>query len=155
MGIFYEQVEVVNRTATPKMVTFDGQRIYLDPNYDEVGDRIEGVVNMIPVQCVPYALNQNVIMGSEEVLDPSAFQSMVGVVFKGKESKRSKKKSWHDCTFFDEAGVTEITRVPQEQIMEEYVADPKAQIVTRGKKIPPSQNAALGVTTAPFDLRTS
>lgn len=154
MGIFYEQVEVVNRTATPKMVTFDGQRIVLEPNYDAFGERIEGVVNMIPSQTVPYALNQNVILGTEAVLDPSSFRSYIGVVYKGKETKKSAKKSWHDCSFCDETGVTEITRVAQQDILEELVADPRATLTRRGKKVPPSQNALIDTNATPFDLRT-
>lgn len=155
MGIFYDQVEVVNRTATPKMVTFDGQRVMLEPNYDEKGKRIEGVVNTLPAQCVPYALNQNVILGTEAVFDPSNFKSYVGVVYKGKETKNGKgRKSWHDCSFFDETAVVEITRVAQGEILDELVADPKATISLKGKKIPPSQNALIDSKTMPFDLRT-
>ena len=157
MGIFHEQVQIVNRTATRKEVIFDGQRMKIEPNYDAQGNKLEGVVNTLPVTAIPYALAQNPIMGTESVVNPSSFRSYIGVVFAGREEKREKRKpkSWHDCSFVDETQVTEITRVAQAEIMEELVADVKATLHTRGKKIPAAIALEAGgmPTTTPFDLQ--
>ncbi len=145
MGIFQSMVEVVNRTSGVLSVRFDGQDMDIPPNYDEKGARIPDVVNVVPKLVIPYLLNQNVIMGSESALDPSSFRSKVGI-------PSAKMKSWQDCSYVP-SGNEEITRVSQAEIMDELVSDPKAKLVTRGKVVPSSAAAALGVDTKPFDLR--
>lgn len=148
MGVFFEQIEVVNRTSEPLQIMYDGQRVVLEPNYTADGKRIEGVHNMVPKQVVPYALNQTVILGSENVKNPTNFRSKIGVI----DRKDKKARSWHDCSFFDLKEETEITRVTQQDILDEY-AEPGAKVVTRGKRRHRSEDMAIDMPTTPFDLR--
>ena len=87
MGIFYQQVELVNRTSKQLEIMYDGQRLYLLPNYTAAGERIPGVVNMVPKQVVPNALNQTVVMGSEKAKDPGNFESKLGLAPKPDQRK--------------------------------------------------------------------
>jgi hypothetical protein len=150
MGIFHEMVEVVNRTSEQLEVIFDGQRTYLAPNYDAAGEPVENVRNMLPRQVVPYALNQNVIMGSEEAMDPSKFESYVGVI---ERKPGQKKHSWHNCAFVSRNTNPEVTRVSEEQINEELIGDARFKTARGGRKHK-ATDAALGVSTAPFDLQS-
>ena len=143
MGIFYEQVEVVNRTSKTIEVVYDGQRIKLKPNYTEDGERVAGVVNMVPKLVIPYALNQNVLMGSEDPMDPSEFQSVIGVV----DPTGKNKHSWNDCSFIEQ-DPEKLTRVP----LEDYLEDPSAKILVRGKVAPRAGDAALGARSV-FDRK--
>ncbi len=138
MGIFHEQVELVNRTAGKLEIMYDGQRVYLAPNYTVDGERIPGVVNLVPKQVVPNALNQTVVMGSEKAKDPSNFESKVGLVPKPEQIKaaaeRGKKlKPWNNCEFLDDRKNTEISRVSRAELMDELVLDPTAKLVVKGK----------------------
>lgn len=142
MGIFHDTVEFVNRTSKPLTVIYDGQRTTIEPNYDAEGNRIKGVVNMLPKIVVPYALNQNVLMGSEDSVDPSDFQSLIGIV----EPKEKQRKSWHDCSYLEQS--EELTRTPLKDVLD----DPKAKIEVRGKLIPRAIDAAVPAT-APFDVK--
>lgn len=150
MGIFHKQIPVINRTCNERLeVIYDGQRTYLDPNYNEIGELLPDVQNAIPERVIPYALAQTVILGTESALNPSHFRSKLGV-------PSEKKKSWGDCSFLeDPTNGGEITRVSQAEIMEEYVADPKAKLVVKGKKKPLSQDSAINAPTMPFDIRPS
>lgn len=151
MGVFHDMVELVNRTSQPLQIMFDGQRTTLEPNYTKDGQFLPDVHNMVPRQVVPYALNQTVIMGSEDVKSPSTFRSKVGVIDRRAEKDpKFRKKSWHDISFFDTRQETEITRVPAEQILEEF-AEPGAKIRAGGRKHRPS-DAAIDAATAPFDF---
>jgi hypothetical protein len=145
MGIFHETVELVNRTSKPLEVIYDGQRTILEPNYDEAGVRQADVHNMLPKIVIPYALNQNVVMGSEDAVDPSHFESLVGVVYNKK--KDGKRHSWHDCTFKEQTD--KLTRTPLENVLE----DPHAEIQVRGRKVPRSVDAQLPGVPTPFDHR--
>ncbi len=131
MGIFQELVEVVVRVPRKLGLRFDGQDMPLLPNYNEIGERIEGVHNMIPRQCIAHLLNQNVRMGTEDPLDPSRFQSLVGII----DPKEKRKKSWHDISFIDESedtGVESMTRVNLREMLED---DPQVKdIKVRGRK---------------------
>ena len=131
MGIFFEQIEIVNRTSRALNVRFDGQDITIPPNYTAEGTRIEGVHTMVPKQVMPFALNQNVVMGSEELEDPSDFRSLVGFI----DRKDRKPKSWHDISFVpvDDQGLDSMTRVPISAVTED---DPEVrQVLVRGRKI--------------------
>jgi hypothetical protein len=151
MGVFHEMVEVVNRTSEQLAIMYDGQRHYLEPNYDAEGNRLPDVHNMVPKRVVPFALNQTVIMGSESFRNPGDFRSKIGII----DKKDKKRKSWHDCSFLEEAE-TEITRVSQEEIMEESVNDPTAKIVVKGKDARRlAQDAQMGSVPTPFDIRTN
>lgn len=145
MGIFQETVELVNRTSKPLEVIFDGQRAILEPNYTNTGERIKGVVNVLPKQVIPYALNQNVVMGTEDAVDPSAFESLIGVVYSAKKDKR--KHSWNDCSYLEQSD--KLTRTPLEDVLD----DANAKIQVRGRLIPRASDASLPGTTTPFDPR--
>lgn len=149
MGIFYEQTEVINRTCNPLNVRFDGQDIEIPPNYDEAGQLMPDVHNMIPTLVVPYALNQSVIMGSEDASDPSSFGSKIGIPLRRKDQK---PKSWNECSFVPEEtepNINTLTRVP----IEDQLDDPSAKVVVRGNKKRKGSDHALGVSTAPFDFK--
>lgn len=148
MGIFHKLIPVINRTCNERLeVIYDGQRTYLEPNYDEVGDLKPDVQNALPERVIPYALAQTVIPGTEAALDPSSFRSKIGV-------PSATKKSWGDCSFLeDPTNGGELCRVSQAEIMEEFVSDPKAKIVVRGKRKPSGQDAIVNARTTPFDIR--
>ena len=130
MGIFFQQVELVNRTSERVEIMYDGQRVYLKPNYTATGERIPGVVNLVPKQVVANALNQSVIFGTEKAKDPSSFQSKIGLV---PPLSQRKLKPWNDCSFYDDSKNTEISRVSQAELMDEIVLDPTAKLVIKGK----------------------
>jgi len=146
MGIFQEMIEMVNRTSRPLNIRFDGQDMELAPNYTAKGERIEGVTNMVPKIVLPYALNQNVVMGSEDAIDPSDFKSLIGVVYNPAKEK-GRKHSWHDCSFLEQSD--KLTRTPLEDVLQ----DPNATIQVRGKVIPRASDAAINTQTTPFDPR--
>lgn len=154
MGIFHQLTEIVNRTAEPIDIRFDGQVKTIEPNYDAEGNLLPEVHNMVPEQVIPYALNQTVIMGSERFEDPSDFRSKIGIPLKSKpDGKRRKEHSWNDCSFLGakelaEEELNKLTRVP----IEEAVDDPSARIVVRGNKKRRSADP-ISKDLAPFDLR--
>jgi hypothetical protein len=143
MGIFFEQIEAVNRTSKPLEIIYDGQRINVPANYTPAGVRIPGVITMVPTQVVPFALNQNVLMGSEDATDPSDFRSLIGFV----DPKAKHAKSWHDISFLEQS--EKLTRTPLEDVLE----DATLKIIVRGKTIPRASDAHVGTTTAPFDIQ--
>ena len=59
MGIFHEQMEIVNRAPWPLTVRFDGAELTVP-----VGK------SFFPKQCWRYALNQNPIMGTQDAFNP-------------------------------------------------------------------------------------
>src|SRR3990167_2818475 len=111
MGIFQDMVEVVNRTSETLSLRYDGQDMAIPPNYTADGEAIEDVRTMIPRQCIPYALSQNPVMGSEDPSDPSNFESLVGIIDPKKNPK--KHHSWYNCDFLpkQEQGIENMTRV--------------------------------------------
>jgi len=145
MGIFHEMSEFVNRTSKPLEVIYDGQRTSLPANYTPEGVVIEDVHTMLPTIIIPYALNQNVKMGSEDAVDPSDFVSLVGIV--RPKNKKGKDHSWYDCSFCEQTD--RLTRVPLEDVLE----DPNATIQVRGKAIPRAIDSGLAGVTTPFDPR--
>ncbi len=136
-------ITLVNRTSKQLDVIFDGQRAYLQPNYTPEGVLLPDVQNVLPKVVLPYALNQNVLMGSEDAIDPSEFTSLIGVKYDG----RGRKHSWNDCSFLEQT--EKLTRVPLEDVLQ----DPNAQIQVRGKAIPRAIDSAMGNAPAPFDPR--
>ncbi len=125
MGIFFEQVEYINRDCIQRQITFDGQRVYLEPNYDEAGNFLPDVHNFGPKICIPYALNQNVVMGSEEPEDPSGFESYV-VPKVEKRKKGQKTGEWrYDFSFLPSKKNLKTTRVD----LENYLDDPSLKVL--------------------------
>ncbi len=135
MGIFFEQVEYINRDCIQRTITFDGQRVYLQPNYDEEGNFLPEVKNFAPKLCIPYAFNQNVVMGSEDTHDPSEFDSyVVPVIYKQKKAKGDKKavkpELRYDISFKPSSKNVATTRVQLDQ----YLNDPSLKVLEgRGK----------------------
>lgn len=119
MGIFHEMVTLVNRTSKPLPIRFDGQDLTLKP-----GD------NAVPRIVVPYAKSQCVLNGSEDPRNPRSFISLVGV----RAAEGQKQKDDISPLEQDE---TQLTRVN----LEEYLEDPSAKIVVRGKHKPSSFDA--------------
>ena len=124
MGIFHDLVTLVNRTPVNLTVTFDGQEKTLVP-----GD------NAVPEIVVPFAKNQNPIMGSQEPNNPhiSGARYLVGVklangqALYGDEITPLTKAEWADhlgrpCREDNDAA-----------FQEKYGNDPKARQVVLGK----------------------
>lgn len=90
MGFLIADTEYINRDCIRRTITYDGQRVYVEPNYDEDGKFLPKVHNMAPRVLTPYALNQNAVMGSEDPHDPSGFDSyVVPKIYKRKKGKPS------------------------------------------------------------------
>lgn len=124
MGIFHEQVEVINRDFVQRSLVYDGQRVYLAPNYNEKGELLKGVTNFIPKICVPYALNQNVVMGSEDPIDPSDFQSHVVPKVKLKKKGRETNEWKYDFSYLPTQKSVK-TRVN----LNDYLDDPSLKVL--------------------------
>lgn len=72
-----ESVIVVNRTSVPISYMFDGAQYVLEPGE-----------NAIPIEHVEFAKTQNVVMGTENPLNPAQYVSLVGV--KARDPKKQK-----------------------------------------------------------------
>ncbi len=84
MGIFYDLVTVVNRTPIPLTVRFDGQEIVIP-----IGE------SPVPALTIPYAKNQNPIMGSQDPLNPSLSGARYLLGVKGVDNcKPLTKEEW-------------------------------------------------------------
>ena len=139
MGIFHDQVILVNRTKENLSVTFDGQEKTLVP-----GD------NVVPRVCVSFAKNQNPIMGSQNPNIPhmSGAKYLVGV----RVTDGSKQKD--DIEPLDAAEWADHKDKPSRVDMqalfeEEYGADPRAKLVTRGKGKPVQATSLYDNVKAP------
>lgn len=117
-GIFPETVELFNRAPIELSVCFDGQSKALTPGK-----------NLVPRMVVPFAKNQNPIMGTADPYNPhmSGGQYLVGVVGTKDNCTPLTKDEWE-----------EHLRRPcreDEQILfqDKYGNDPKAKLVVHGK----------------------
>lgn len=119
MGIFYEQVCLINRAPVNLTVMFDGQEKTLTPGE-----------NTVPALIVEYAKNQNPIMGSADPNNPhiSGGRYLVGVKGAyGEETEPLTKDEW-------EAHLGRPCRMNDEEAFQEkYGNDPKARQVILGK----------------------
>ena len=140
MGIFYEQTEVINRTSKKLNVRFDGQDMTIEPNYDSEGNFLIDVHNVIPTVAVQYAKNQNVLMGSEDPLDPSAFEVLVAVFSKKGQRQR------------DDFSFCEQSDEPTPVKLDEYLDDPTLTIKKAGRRVKAS-DARPNRDTTPFEPR--
>ena len=150
MGIFFEQCEFINRDCIQRTITYDGQRIYLEPNYTESGELLPDVHNFAPKIVVPYALNQNVVMGSEDATDPSGFESYV--VPKVKKRKKGKDTGeWrYDFSFLPSKKNKAVTRVD----LETYLDDPSLKIAGGRGVFKPNEavvGSGMGIATQHID----
>src|SRR5690349_8881375 len=121
MGIFHEQVEVINRAPINLTVTFDGQQKTLKPGK-----------NMLPRLVVPYAQNQNPIMGSQDPNNPTIVGAKYLISVVGEDLPENLEpltaEEWADH-------LGQPQRINSQQAFEEqYANDPKAKLVLRGKK---------------------
>lgn len=126
MPVFYEQVKVFNRTTGTKRereleVIFDGQR-----------HRIPVGFSYIPKITVPYAKNQNVVMGSEDAIDPTEYDSLVSVVADDPSKQRD------DLSPVEES--SELSRVKLKDIVGDGV-----EILVQGKVIPRAFDSMVAI----------
>lgn len=130
MGIFFEQIEYINRDTIKRTITFDGQRVAVEPNYDESGKFLPKVHNFAPKICIPYALNQNTVMGSEDAIDPSEFESYVVPLQKKRRKGKETDEYRYDWSFLPSKKNTAKTRVD----LTTYLDDPSLKVLDgRGK----------------------
>lgn len=120
-GVFQEQVELINRAPIELAVMFDGQTATL-----KVGS------NFVPKVVVPFAKNQNPIMGTQDPYNPhiSGCQFLVGVKGTKDDITPLTVEEW-------EAHLQRPCREDEQQLFEDrYGADPKAKLITynKGKK---------------------
>jgi hypothetical protein len=122
MGIFHQQVCIVNRTPIALNVRFDGQDMPL-----EVGE------SFIPAVAVPYAKNQNPIMGSQDPTNPSlsGARYLIGVKVKKGERQHDPielltKLEW-------DAHCAAVCRMDWQTLMEDTIK-PGEKVVVKGKK---------------------
>src|SRR3990167_5316249 len=125
MGIFFEQIEYINRDYIQRAIMYDGQRVYVLPNYDAKGEFLKSVHNFAPKICIPYALNQNVVMGSEDPTDPSGFDSYVVPLVKKRKKGVETDELRYDISFLPSKPNKAKTRVD----LTTYLDDPSLKVL--------------------------
>lgn len=125
-GIFQEMVELVNRAPEPLSVQFDGQSKVLAPG-----------VNLVPRVVVPFAKNQNPVMGTQDPYNPhiTGCQYLVGVVAPVGAKQKDPIEPLTDEEWAEHLG--KPCREDVQQLFEDkYGTDPKAKLVllNKGKK---------------------
>jgi hypothetical protein len=127
MSFFGDTVTIINRVPWPLNVRWDGRDVVLQPG-ENAG---------FPKVAVMYAKNQNPIMGSEDVYDPSKAQFLVGV-----------KGTKDNCTTLTMDQIEQHQAAPQ-RINRQQIADDrgdrKSREVLRGRK--------GGVAASSFEAR--
>ena len=119
MGVFYEHAAVINRAPIDITVTFDGQGKTLTPGK-----------NMIPRITIPYARNQNPIMGKQDPNNPSIFGGRYLIGVPGEDLPADclplTPEEWADH-------LGQPQRIDSKAAFEErYGGDPKARQVIHG-----------------------
>lgn len=142
MGIFHQMVEVINRSSKPLTGRFDGQEITILPNYNAKGELLEDVQNMVPRLVVQHLKSQNVVMDTEDPLNPLSFQSLIGMV----APRGHKQKDEIDYLEQDENAVTRVNR-------KEFEDDKMIKTKVRGRK-KPSTFQALQPLNSEFQERS-
>ena len=117
MGIFYDQVTIINLAPIPLNVTFDGQTMRVPPGESQ-----------IPKVVVPYAKNQNVIMGSADADNPNISGALYLISVKGSKRDRQEPLTKEEWAAHQDAP----SRINTEQFFEDRLA-PGERVVTRGK----------------------
>ena len=136
MGIFHEQVELVNRAPIDLTVQFDGQCKTLAPGK-----------NIVPAIVVPYAKNQNPIMGSQDPYNPhiDGCRYLVGIVGRD-ECEPLTKKEW-------EAHLDRPCREDEQRwFADKYGSDAKAKLITHGKGRKTTATSRYDAGSAPKGL---
>ncbi len=134
MGIFLEQVELINRAPVTLTVQFDGQCKELKPGS-----------NFVPAVTVPFAKNQNPIMGTQNPYDPhiSGCRFLVGVKGTKDPIEPLTVEEW-------EEHLSRPCREDERQIFEDrYGNDPKAKQLVRGKGRKTTANSRYDAGAAP------
>ena len=121
MGIFQEYSKVYNRAPIELSVTFDGQRHTIPPKE-----------HAIPRLTIPFAKNQNPIMGSQDINNPHMSGAEYLVVEEGEPGYGTPltKEEW-------EQHLGRPCRMNEQQLFEEVCGyDNKARMVVgnKGKK---------------------
>ena len=118
MGIFHEQVQVINRAPVDIIVTFDGQQMILKSG-----------VNTIPKVVVSYAKAQNPVMGTHDPYDPhvNAGENLIGVIGGKDNVTPLTEDEWAD--HLDKPCRENVQR----RFEDKYGMDPKAKLVSFGK----------------------
>lgn len=136
MGIFLETVEIFNRAPIEVTVQFDGQCKTLKPGK-----------NIVPAVTVPYAKNQNPIMGTQDPYNPhiGGCKYLIGVV--GKD----------DCApLTQEEWEEHLSRPCREdekiRFQDKYGSDPKARLVAYGKGRKTTANSRYDAGSSPAGL---
>ena len=143
MGWNYELIEYINRDIIDRTITFDGQRARIKPNYDANGKFLPDVHNMAPKILVPYALNQNVVMGSEDPIDPSGFESYVVPKVKKRKKGKATEEWRYDFSFLPSKSNKAKTRVD----LATYLDEPSLKILPgRGEFKASEAGVAAGAT---------
>lgn len=122
-GIFQDMVELINRAPIDLSVQFDGQSKVLAPGS-----------NMVPKVVVPFAKNQNPIMGTQDPYNPhiSGCQYLVGVRAPEGQKQKEPIKFLTNEEWADHLG--KPCREDVQQLFEDrYGTDPKAKLVMLNK----------------------
>lgn len=116
MGIFQEMVTVRNRAPEPINIIFDGQQTSLPPGESQ-----------IPKITVPYAKNQNPVMGSADANNPNitGAQYLIGVVGTRDNVEPLTEEEWA-------AHLGRPCRINMDEFMEDRLG-PKERIELKGK----------------------
>ena len=117
MGIFYDQVTIINLAPIPLNVTFDGQTMRVPPGESQ-----------IPKVVVPYAKNQNVIMGSADADNPNISGALYLISVKGSKRDRQEPLTKEEWAAHQDAP----SRINTERFFEDRLV-PGERVVTRGK----------------------
>lgn len=122
MGIFHAQATIINRTPIELNVRFDGQDMVIG-----LGE------TAIPTIAVPYAKNQNPIMGSGDPLNPSLSGARYLIGVKAKKGERQHdpiepltKQEW-------DAHCQAACRLDWQALVEDTIK-PGEKVVVKGKK---------------------
>ncbi len=145
MGIFYENVILINRAPVNLRVVFDGQSKILTPGE-----------NSVPVMVVEFAKNQNPVMGSQDPNNPhiSGGKYLVGV--KGQEGLGDETEPLTPAEWTTHLG--RPCREDEEAAFQErYGGDPKAKLVLHGKgrKTTVSSRTEAGAGSGPTNVSFS
>lgn len=117
MGIFHDQVTVINLAPVPLNVTFDGQTMRIP-----VGE------SQLPRVTVSYAKNQNPVPGSADMDNPTISGARYLIAVKGAKKERQ--------TPFTPEEWDVLQGKPSRFNTDEFFADrlgPKEHVITRGK----------------------
>jgi hypothetical protein len=133
MGVFYEMQEIINRAPVDLTVTFDGQCKTIKPGR-----------TMIPKITIPYAKNQNPIMGTQDPNNPTIYGCRFLIGVPGEDLPEDLEpltpEEWADH-------LGQPQRIDSKAAFEEnYGGDPKAKLVVRGKgqKLPARNSYEAG-----------